>query len=151
MVVRQLCGGRRGATVVETALVLTPLTMLVFAVFEYGWLLTNWNVLNNAAREGCRYALVNNTSSTISTDVQTTVTTFMAGKSANFNALTVTVSGTHGGTTYTGNAVSALAAGDLISVSVSGQYRFMNIIPFFKTPTTITITSAVTMVCEGGT
>jgi len=125
--------------------------MVVFAVFEYGWLLTNWNVLNNAAREGCRYALVNNTSSTISTDVTGVVTSYMAGKDANFSPFTVTVSGTHSGTTYTGNAVTVLGAGDLISVSVSGQYRFMNIIPYFKLPTSVTITSAVTMVCEGGT
>jgi Flp pilus assembly protein TadG len=151
MVVRQLRGERRGATIVETAFVLAPLTMLVFAVFEFGWLLTNWNVLNNAAREGCRFALVNNTDTTLSTDVQTTVTSFMAGKDANFSSFTVTVSGTHGGTSYTGNAVNALAAGDLISVSVSGQYHFMNIIPYFHLPATITITSSVTMVCEGGT
>ena len=45
------------------------MTMFIFGVFEYGRLLMDWNVLNNAAREGCRYALVNNTSTTISTDV----------------------------------------------------------------------------------
>jgi len=128
-----------------------PLTMCVFAVFEYGWLLMNWNLLNNAAREGCRYALANNTSSTINTDVQGIVTNFMAGENANFNNFTVTVSGTHNGTSYTGNAVSNLAAGDLISVTVTGNYRFMNIIPYSRMPTTLTITSSATMVCEGGT
>jgi Flp pilus assembly protein TadG len=149
MIIRQLRGERRGATVVETALVFIPLSMFVFAVFEYGWLLMNWNVLNNAAREGCRYALANNTDPTLSTDVQNTVTTFMAGQNGNFNSFTVTVSGTHAGTAYTGNGVNNLVAGDLITVTVSGQYRFMNIIPIVKLPATITITSSVTMVCEG--
>ena len=45
--------------------------MFIMGVFEYGRLLMDWNVLNNAAREGCRYALANNTSTTISTDVTT--------------------------------------------------------------------------------
>ena len=48
---------RPGATAVETALVLIPLTMFVFGVFEYGRLLMTWDLLNNSAREGCRYAL----------------------------------------------------------------------------------------------
>ena len=52
--------------------------MFIIGVFEYGRLLMDWNVLNNAAREGCRYALANNTSTTISTDVTTLVTTYMA-------------------------------------------------------------------------
>ncbi len=148
MRIRQLGSSRKGATAVETALVMIPLTMLVFAIFEFGWLLMNWNVMNNAAREGCRYALVNNTSTTISSDVKTVVTNFMAGKDANFNSFTVTVTGTHSGASTT---VNNLAAGDLICVTVTGQYRFLNIIPYYKLPTTLTLTSAVTLVCEGGT
>jgi Flp pilus assembly protein TadG len=148
MVIRQLRGERRGATVVETAFVVIPLLMFIFAIFEYGWLLMNWNLLNNAAREGCRYALVNNTSSTINTDVQTVVNNYMAGEGANFNSFTVTVSGTHLGVS---TPVNNLTAGDMISVTVTGQYRCMNVIPFYKMPTTITITSSVTMVCEGAT
>ncbi len=148
MVIRKLRGERRGTTVVETAMVLIPLMMLLFGIIEYCWLLTNWNLLNNAAREGCRYVVVNNTDPTISADVQTIVNGFMAGGSANFNAFTVTVSGTHQGVA---TPVNNLAPGDLIVVSVSGQYRFLNIIPVAKLPTTVTITSSVTMVCEGGT
>ena len=41
--------------------------MFVLGVFEYSRLLMDWNLLNNAAREGCRYALANNTSTTINT------------------------------------------------------------------------------------
>jgi Flp pilus assembly protein TadG len=147
MIIR-LHGERRGATAVETALVLIPLTMMVFAIFEFGSLLMNWNLLNNSAREGCRYALVNNTSATINTDVQTVVDNFMAGKQGNFNNFTVTVSGTHNGVA---TSVNNLVAGDLIVVTVTGQYRFLNCIPFYTMPSTPTLTSSVTMVCEGGT
>jgi len=148
MVIRKLgLGRRRGAVAVETALVLILMTSLVFGVFEFSRLLMDWNLLNNAAREGCRYAIANNTSTTISTDVQTIVATFMAGRSTSFSSFTVTVSGTHQGVT---TPVNNLTAGDLVTVSVSGTYKFMNIIPFVKMPTSFSITSSVIMGCEGG-
>ncbi len=141
-------GRRRAATIPETALVLIPLIMLVFGIFEYGRLLMAWNLLNNAAREGCRYAMVNNTSSTISSDVQTVVNTYMAGQGSCFTNFTVTVSGTHNGTTTT---VNNLVAGDLISVTVSGSYQFLNITPLIHLPASVSLTSSVIMICEGVT
>ena len=108
----------------------------------------DWNLLNNAAREGCRYAIANNTSTTISTDVQTIVTNYMAGETTSFSNFTVTVSGTHQGVS---TPVNNLDPGDLITVTVSGTYKFMNIIPLIQMPTSFAITSAVIMGCEGGT
>jgi Flp pilus assembly protein TadG len=157
MVIRKSKPSRRlGAAAVETAVVMIPAVMFLFGVFEYGRLLLDWNVLNNASREGCRLALVSNTSPTISTDIQTLVTAKMGPELASFNSFTVTVSGIHVdpvsgvSTTYQGNNVNNLAAGDLITVTVSGKYKFMNIIPFNPMPP-LTINSAVTMVCEGAT
>ena len=48
-------------------------------------------------------------------------------------------------------SVQNLQPGDPITVKVSGTYKFMNIIPFINMPSSFTITSAVTMLCEGGT
>ena len=124
-----------------------PCLSLIFGVFEFSRLFMDWNLLNNAAREGCRYAIVNNTITTISTDVQTTVTNFMAGQTTSFSNFTVTVTGTHLGVA---TPVNNLTAGDLVTVTVSGTYKFMNIIPLVKMPTSFTITSAVIMGCEGG-
>lgn len=138
---------RRAAAAVETAFVLILATSLIFGVFEYCRLLMDWSLLNNAAREGCRYALVNNTSATVGIDVQNTVTSFMGGQATSFSNFTVTVSGTHNGSA---TAVNNLAAGDLITVTASGKYKFMNIVPLVSMPS-LTLTSAVTMVCEGGT
>ena len=142
---------RRAGTTVETALVMGPMLMFIFGTFEYGRLLMVWNVVNNAAREGCRYALANNTSSTISSDVTTQVTNRMAGlNNTALSSFSVTVSGVHNGTTYTGNNVNNLVAGDLITVTVSGNYKWMNVIPFVTLPS-LTIKSGPTMVCEGAT
>lgn len=138
---------RRGAATLETALVIIPLFMLLCGIFEYGRLLLVWNVLNNAAREGCRYALVNNTAGTISTDVQNLINTRLGSQASSFTNLTVSISGTHQGVATT---VNNLAAGDFITVSLSGKYKFMNIIPFIPMAP-ITINSSVTMLCEGGT
>ena len=72
MVIRRLhAGRRRGAVLVETGVIIGLVAMIVFGVFEYSRLLMDWNLLNNAAREGCRYALANNTSTTISTRFRT--------------------------------------------------------------------------------
>jgi Flp pilus assembly protein TadG len=147
MVLRKLrTGRRRGGVAVEAALVMTVTISFVFGVFEYSRLLMNWQLLNNAAREGCRYAIANNTSATINTDVQTVVTNYMAGQTKNFSNFTVTVSGTHQGVT---TSVNSLTAGDLVNVTVSGTFNFMNIIPY-KKMSSLPITSSVIMVCEGG-
>ncbi len=138
---------RRGAVALETGMVLIPLLSLIFGIFEFSRLLMDWNLLNNAAREGCRYAVVNNTSTTISTGVQTTVTSFMAGQTVAFTNFTVSVTGTHQGVS---TPVNNLTAGDMVTVTVSGTYKFMNIIPLVKLPTTFSITSSVIMGCEGG-
>jgi len=139
---------RRGAVPVEAALVLVTLMMFLFGTFEYGRLLLDWSLLNNAAREGCRYALANNTSSTINSTVSGIVTTMMAGRTSSFSNFTVTVTGTHQGVA---TAVNNLTAGDLVTVTVSGKYSFMNIVPVVHMPSSYSITSAVVMVCEGGT
>ncbi len=149
MVRAQACGNRRrGATAVETAVVLIPLLMFLFGIFEYGRFLMDWNLLDNATREGCRYALANNTNTSINANVQAVVTSYMAGRDASFSNFTVTVSGTHSGVS---TAVNSLAPGDPITVTVSGQYRFMNIIPVISMPSFVSLSSSSTMICEGGT
>lgn len=145
---KQLGRRRRGAVAVETAVIMILLTSLVFAIFEYGRLMMDWSLLNNAAREGCRYALVNNTSSTVGSEVQTLVTSYMAGQTTSFQNFTVSVAGTSGGVA---TPVNNLEPGDPITVTVSGTFKFMNIIPLTKMPTSWTMTSSVTMLCEGGT
>jgi Flp pilus assembly protein TadG len=145
MIIRKDCFAKRGgAAAIETAFVMIPVMLFFLGIFQYGRLLMDWNVLNNAAREGCRYALVNNTASTISTDVTNIVTGRMGNETANFTNFTVTVSGTHNGVA---TAVNNLVAGDLITVTVSGKYKFMSL-PLIPTPT-LTINSSVTMLCEG--
>ena len=48
----------KGAALVEMALMLLPLMLIVFGIFEYGRVMYMTNALNNAAREGARRAAV---------------------------------------------------------------------------------------------
>jgi len=142
---------RRGLTLVETAFVMIPLTMLFFGIFVYGQLLMDWNLLINAAEEGCRFALANNTDTTLTTDVQNVVTSYLAGTSNSLGSVTVTVSGTHQGSTYQGNQVNNLSPGDPITVTVTTTYQFPKVIPLVSMPSSMPLSSSATLICEGGT
>ena len=48
-----------GQSMVEFAIILPVLLLIVFGVIDFGWLFYNQSALNNSAREGARYAVVN--------------------------------------------------------------------------------------------
>jgi Flp pilus assembly protein TadG len=57
----------RGAAAVEFALVVIPLSMLVFGLLEFGIAFAQNLSLSNAARQGARYAAVPNSNSVLTT------------------------------------------------------------------------------------
>jgi Flp pilus assembly protein TadG len=62
LIVRRAAFGRalrRGAASVEMAVVLAPFLLVVFAIFDFGRFVMVRNLVENAAREGCRLAVVN--------------------------------------------------------------------------------------------
>jgi Flp pilus assembly protein TadG len=59
---RSLKAGRRrrrtgGNSIVESAFTLLPLMALIFAFVDYGLMIFRWSTLQNAVREGTRYAV----------------------------------------------------------------------------------------------
>lgn len=138
---------RQGLTLVETAFVMIPLTMLLFGIFVYGQLLMDWNLLINAVQVGCRYALANNTNPSVNTQVQSIVNGCLTGRSTSLSGFTITLSGTHQGVA---TAVNNLAPGDPITVSITATYQFPNVIPLVTMPSTMPMNSSSTMICEGG-
>src|SRR4051812_28555658 len=79
---------RRGGTLVETAVVLGVVLVFMFGIFEYGRYVMFRQLVENAAREGARQAVVS-TSSLATTDIQATVTRYLVGQS--LTNLTITV------------------------------------------------------------
>jgi len=57
---RNTCGARatRGMATVETVIVLPLLLMLLFGIAEFSLVLSRWQAVTNAAREGARTAIV---------------------------------------------------------------------------------------------
>jgi hypothetical protein len=66
---------RRGSATVELAVVAPVIFLLIFAAVEFGRLLMAMHGLEEAAREGCRKAVLANSTAT---DVQDTVDTRLA-------------------------------------------------------------------------
>lgn len=67
---------RRGAAMVEMAIVLVLLLMLTLGVIEYGWLFLTMQRITNAARQGARVAAPLGATDT---DGEAAMTTLLAG------------------------------------------------------------------------
>ena len=143
---------RSGASLVEFAFVAPLMLMFLLAAFEYARFLFTLQLVNNAAREGARYAAVNTATDTTAS-VQTYVDNYLAGQ---------------GGTQFVGytpaSNISVYLAdpitgantmqswqnaswGNVIGVSISGTYQ--PIVPgmYFMTGS-MTVTGTCLMTIE---
>jgi Flp pilus assembly protein TadG len=80
---------QRGQALLETPLTFLIIFMVVFWVFELGWLMYTYSVLADAAYEGVRHAAVRSGGDSIGT--QNTVKTFAAASLHNVSAIAVSV------------------------------------------------------------
>jgi Flp pilus assembly protein TadG len=95
---------RRGAAVVEFALVAPVFILLVFGILEYGRVVMVQQVLANAAREGVRVGVLDGATGT---SVATTVNDYLHG--AGLPNATVTVDPTDPGSAAIGDPVTVTA------------------------------------------
>jgi len=100
---------RRAAAVVEFAVVAPLLFALVLGIIEFGRAMMVLELLNNAARAGCRAGVLNGSSNT---DVNSAITTALTGSGVNSPSTTIDVNGSQAD-------VSTAQTGDTISVTVS--------------------------------
>lgn len=115
---------RCGATAIEFAVVGIVLVLMLFGILEFCVLVYSYNVVENAAREGARYAAVNVTDTTMVADTQNVTRGFMGGmdtKSKGY-VCNVYLADTNGNNI--GNATEA-QFGDYICVDVSVDYTPM--------------------------
>ena len=73
-------GRRRGAAVVEAAIVLPLCLLLLMNIYDFARLVMTEHLLNNAARSGARLAVAN-TSTLTTTAIQNQVTSDLMGQS----------------------------------------------------------------------
>jgi Flp pilus assembly protein TadG len=135
---------RAGAALVETAVAMIICLIFLFAIFEYGRFVMMKQLLENAVREGARQAIVT-TNTLTDSDIQNTVTTFLAGQ-----PLTITSFGVYKADPNTGNNIgswNSAAFGQSIAVDVTGTYN--PILPTFgMLPNPVTLKAKATMNSE---
>jgi len=119
---------RRGAAVVELALILPVFFAVVLGIVEFGRALMVGQMVTNSAREGCRQAILNGSSNA---DVEQWIDNFLS-TSLNIDASAVTVAFTvtpAAGNPNPGNEVGNAQAGDLCLVNVDVPFDQVSYLP----------------------
>ncbi len=118
---------RRGAALVEMALVLPLFLMVVLGIIEFGRAMMVCQMVTNAAREGARRAIIEDSTNTA---VEQQINDFLTGTlNVSANEITTTITITPGpGNENPGNQLSKSENGDLISIRVSVPYNSVSFI-----------------------
>jgi Flp pilus assembly protein TadG len=109
---------RRGTTIVEFAIVISACLMFMLGVFEYGRFIMIRQLMDNAAREGARQA-VTGTTTLATSDIQATVTNFLAGQPLSNVNIQVYLADSAGNNIGSWNSASF---GQPIAVQVTASY-----------------------------
>ena len=136
--------GQRGATLVETVLVMGVLLALMFGIIDFGRALYTYSFVAQLARQGARWGIVRGANCTVLTpcpagpsDVQTYVRSLSEG-ATDPSQITATA-------TWTGTGCGAShTPGCLLTVTVTYPFRFF--LPFVLPGHSITMSSASKMV-----
>jgi Flp pilus assembly protein TadG len=135
---------RGGAVTVEMAVIISVLVLFLFSVFEYGRYVMIENLLINAVRDGCRYALVHCQDATVVADTQTVVRQKMAGLDVQLTGLTITAYPTNNPTA----TLDSTFPDDPITVKATGTlHALFPALPYI--PSTFTMSSSTVMTSEG--
>jgi Flp pilus assembly protein TadG len=141
--------GRRGAAAVETAVVIGLFLLFLFSIFEYGRLVMLENLIINAAREGCRYAIVHSADATVVTDVQTQCTNRLGNQQSQFPDLKIEIFPSSSPTSVNDTtAMNNLQPDDSITVRITGTFSTMFPTLLFM-PVSFQMKSSAIMTSEG--
>jgi Flp pilus assembly protein TadG len=139
---------RSGRTLVETALVVNLMMVILLAVFEYGRLIMIKQIVDNAAREGARFAVVSTNTNPPTTQAQivSTVSGFLVNQPlANLNIQVYEADPT------TGNNIgpwSSAPFGEDIAVQIDADYQPMLPATFGILPTSLHVLTKSVMRSE---
>jgi Flp pilus assembly protein TadG len=144
---------RRGTALVQTAITLPMMLLFLWGIFEYSRYVMMLQVLNNAAREGCRYAVMHTdqvvidgvTYGNADTDVTNLVTNCLGGLSLTSQAISVYGSDAQGNSN--GVTWQNTQAGQSITVKITGSIK--TLLPtFLHMPSQFSITAESVMRSE---
>lgn len=125
---RQTEPRRRGAAIVEAALVLPIFFMVVLGIVEFGRAFMVIQLVQNGAREGCRKAVTGGYSNTtIINEIKSDLTA--AGINSANVTVTITVTVEPGNPAVSNNDVTAATTKDLVKVVVTVPFNKVALIP----------------------
>lgn len=137
---------RRGAYLVEFAFVAVIFFMILFGIIEYGRIIMVRQVMDNATREGARYAVVH-TNDKVTSDIQTKVRNSMAGLDGQLQNLNIQVFMIDPATGTNLGAWTDASFGGGVAVQINGDLR--PILPtLFFLPNPIPMQSRTVMYSE---
>ena len=135
---------RRGNALMEAALALPILLYFSMGMVEFGQYIYAKHIVQSAARDGCRQAIIASATQTTAT---TAITNTMSA--AGFGSSGYTVTWTNPNSPYnTYTDISTVAAGAGIKTTVSVNYGSVGVRPLGVIPATKTLTGITTMVKE---
>jgi len=143
---------RRGSTVVQAALVLPATLLLLFGIMEYCRYLMLLQVVTNAAREGCRYAVMHTdpvvlngaTYGNATSNVTSVISGVMGSQSLVGQAISIYESDALGNNLGTWTNTTN---GQWITVKITGSFKSV-VAPFLMMPSSLPITATAVMQCE---
>ena len=119
---------RKGAAIVEAALVLPIFFMVILGIVEFGRAFMISQLIQHAAREGCRKAVTGAyTTSTISSDIKSELASVGVESSKVSVSIIVTVES--GNPAVSNHEVASATTKDLVAVSVSVPFSNVALIP----------------------
>jgi Flp pilus assembly protein TadG len=121
MPVRNARQPRGGASILEMTAVCVVFLMFLFGVLEYCRVLFMKELVDNAAREGARYAVAHTTSASVDADTKAEVKKRFVGMEAGLAGLKIDVYQADSKGVKIGKASDA-RFGQYIAVEVSGEY-----------------------------
>ena len=91
---RTRAGSERGAEIIEFALVTPIFALLIAAMFDFGFLFRNWELMSNAAREGARVGILPSYAcdDSLTADVRVRVEQYMEASGVDADSLDIVAS-----------------------------------------------------------
>lgn len=144
---------RRGGAIVETALVLPLMLLFLFGIMEYGRYVLSLQVVTNAAREGCRYAVTHTqpvtlggaTTGNATSDVTNTVSNFLVGQQLSSQSIQVYLSDSQGNNIGAWNGATP---GQYVCVQITGNFQ-ITVPRLLSFPSSVAVQAKSVMICEG--
>lgn len=144
---------RHGGAILESAIVLPLLLLFLLGIMEYGRYILFLQVVTNAARDGCRYAVTHtqpvtlggSTTGNATSNVTAEVTSFLAGQQLTGQNIQVYQSDSAGNNigTWTG-----ATPGQYVCVQITGNFQ-LTVPKLLSFPGSIPVTAQSVMICEG--